>query len=123
MDHGKLVLAGSVDEITRADREFNLRLSRPLAENELTQLRALAGLRDIQAHSLAGTAPAKDSADYLVRLDLSGDHINQDKAIAALLRSVLDMGVTPRHLTEGRSLETQFLELTSNTNTPTPSSE
>jgi len=54
-----------------------------------------------------------------VRLDLSGDHIDQDKAIATLLRHILDMGITPRHLTEGRSLETQFLELTSETTTGT----
>jgi hypothetical protein len=72
---------------------------------------------------LHAATPGKESADYLVRLDLSSDHIDQDKAIAALLRCVLDMGITPRHLTEGRSLETQFLELTSETNTPAVPSE
>ncbi|MHC4520940.1 MAG: ABC transporter ATP-binding protein [Planctomycetota bacterium] len=123
LDHGKLVLTGSVDEITRSDREFNLRLSRPLADTELHQLRALDGLRDIQQHSPAGAPSSKGGADYLVRLDLSGDHIDQDKAIAALLRCVLEMGITPRTLSEGRSLETQFLELTAETNTPTAQSK
>jgi len=112
MDHGQLVLAGSVDEITRSDREFNLRLSRALQDNELGQLRATDGVRDIQAHSHPGAGASKGGADYLVRLDLSADHADQDIAIAALLRRVLDMGVTPRQLAEGRSLETQFLEVT-----------
>ena len=35
MDHGKVVLTGTVDEITRANREVYLGLSRPLAPKEL----------------------------------------------------------------------------------------
>ncbi|MBA7674102.1 Vitamin B12 import ATP-binding protein BtuD [subsurface metagenome] len=112
LDHGNLVLAGSVDEITRAEREYNLCLSRPLQNSELEQLSSIEGVRSIKMLSHAGANQGKGSAEYLVTLNLSADHVEQDAVIAAILRSVLDMGVTPRKLAEGRSLESQFLEVT-----------
>ena len=115
LDHGKLVLAGPVDAITRARREYNLVLSRPLQQDELESLTALGGVRDFKAITVVGNTQSKESASYLVTLDLSGDHTNQDDVIAALLRTILDMGITPRKITEGRSLETHFLEVTGGT--------
>jgi len=112
LDHGKLVLAGPVDAITRTGREYNLFLSRPLQENELENLSSLGGVRDLKAITVMGNTQSKESASYLVTLDLSGDHTNQDDVLAALLRSILDMGITPRKITEGRSLESRFLEVT-----------
>ena len=112
LDHGNLVLAGSVDDITRAEREYNLCLSRPLQNNELQQLSSIEGVRSIEMLSHPGANQGKGSAEYLVTLNLSAEHLEQDAVIAAILRSVLDMGVTPRKLTEGRSLESQFLEVT-----------
>lgn len=111
LDHGNLVLAGSVDEITRADREYNLSLSRPLQNNELQQLTSIKGVRSIKMLSHPASQ-GKESADYLLTLNLSDDHLDQDAVIAPILRSLLDMSITPRKLTEGRSLETQFLEVT-----------
>lgn len=112
LDHGHLVLAGSVDEITRSDREYNLCLSRPLQDSELERLTSIEGVRDIKLLSQAGADQAKGSAEYLVTLDLSADHVTQDAVIADILRRVLDMGVTPRKLAEGRTLESHFLEVT-----------
>ncbi len=111
LDHGNLVLAGSVDEITRADREYNLSLSRPLQNSELQQLNSIKGVRSIKMLSHPA-GRGKESADYLLTLNLSDDHLDQDAVIAPVLRSLLDMSITPRKLTEGRSLETQFLEVT-----------
>lgn len=111
LDHGNLVLAGSVDEITRADREYHLSLSRPLQNNELQQLTSIKGVRSIKMLSHP-VSQGKESADYLLTLNLSDDHLDQDAVIAPILRSLLDMSITPRKLTEGRSLETQFLEVT-----------
>jgi ABC-type multidrug transport system ATPase subunit len=116
LDRGNLVLAGSVDEITRADREYNLSLSRPLQNSELEQLSSIEGVRSIRMLSRAGANQGKSAAEYLVILNLSSDHVDQDVVIAAILRSVLDMGVTPRKLAEGRSLESQFLEVTGGQN-------
>ncbi|MBN1436913.1 MAG: hypothetical protein JW936_07550 [Sedimentisphaerales bacterium] len=48
----------------------------------------------------------------IITLDLSADHLNEDEVMADLLRSILDMAITPRRITEGRSLETHFLEVT-----------
>jgi len=112
LDHGNLVLAGSVDEITRSDREYNLCLSRPLQDSELERLTSIDGVRDIKMLSQAGADPAKGSAEYLVTLDLSADHVTQDAVLADILRRVLDMGVTPRKLAEGRTLESHFLQVT-----------
>ncbi len=112
LDHGNLVLAGSVDEITRADREYNLSLSRPLKESELEKLTSIEGVRSIKMLSIPAASQNKKSTDYLVTLNLSADHLDQDAVITPVLRTLLDMSVTPRKLTEGRSLETQFLEVT-----------
>jgi ABC-2 type transport system ATP-binding protein len=112
LDHGNLVLAGSVDEITRADREYNLSLSRPLKESELEKLTSIEGVRSIKMLSTAAAIQSKKSTDYLMTLNLSADHLDQDAVIAPVLRILLDMSVTPRKLTEGRSLETQFLSVT-----------
>lgn len=112
MDHGNLVLAGSVEEITCADREYNLCLSRPLQNGEMETLSSLEGVRDIKMLSGSGTNHGNRYAEYLITLDLSSDKIDQDTVIAAILRCVLDMNITPRKFNEGRNLETQFLEVT-----------
>lgn len=112
LDHGHLVLAGSVDAITRADRECNLALSRPLEEEEVKQLCSIQGIRSIKAMPSAGSNPTGASAEYSVILDLSAENIRQDTVISSLLRGVLDMGIAPRRLSEGRSLESHFLQVT-----------
>ncbi len=112
LNHGNLVLTGSVDEITRADREYNISLSRTLQNNELEKLNSIQGVNGIKLLPQTGKNPAKDSAEYLVTLNLSEDNINQDTVITAIMRSILDMDIAPRKLAEGRSLETQFLEVT-----------
>ena len=110
LDHGRLVLAGSVAEITRSRRECQLGLSRPLQEVERQRLTALRGVRDVEPVSTSATAVT--AADYLVILDLSAAGLDQDAVVSALLKTVLDMGIAPRKLMEGHSLESQFLEVT-----------
>ena len=118
LDHGKLVLAGTVDAITRARREYNLVLSRPLQQNELEKLTSLDGVRHVKPTMTQADTRSEEPASYLVTLDLSDENADQDDVIAALLRSILDMGITPRAITEGRSLETHFLEVTGGTGDP-----
>lgn len=113
---GHLVLSGSVDEITLADREYNMIMSRPLQNNELEQISSIEGVLSIQMQSHAGAGQGKGSAEYLVKLNLSAENVNQDSVLAAILRGVLDIGVTPRKITEGRSLESQFLQVTGGQN-------
>ncbi len=113
---GNLVLSGSVDEITLSDREYNMTMSRPLQNNELELISSIEGVRSIQIQPQAGAGLGKGSAEYLVKLNLSAENVSQDSVIAAILRGVLDMNVTPRKITEGRSLESQFLELTGGKN-------
>jgi hypothetical protein len=85
-----------------------------LQDGELQRLRAIRGVRSIEPTSVPTANPNHParSAEYLVVLDLSTEGVDQDVIIVALLRDILDLGITPRRLTEGRSLETQFLEVT-----------
>jgi len=114
LNHGRLVLAGSVEEITRAHRECQVDLSRALRDGERQRLTAVRGVRSVEPISLpgAGQNHVAQTAGYVVRLDLSAEGLDQDAVTAALLREILDMGITPRRLLEGRSLENQFLEVT-----------
>jgi len=112
LNHGNLVLVGSVDEITRADREYNLSLSRPLEDKELRRVSSIQGVHTIKMLSRAGAEHSKGTAEYLVTFNLSAGDVTQDSVIAAILGGVLDMGVTPRKFAEGRSLETHFLKVT-----------
>lgn len=116
MDHGKIVLTGTVDEITRANREVFLGLSKPLAANELARLQAVPGIKLLREQPQPAASLQRPTHDYLVVMDLSEDHLDQDDVIRSLLEQTLDMGHTPRKLTEGRSLETQFLEVTGGLN-------
>ena len=109
LDLGKLVFAGSVEAITRADCEYNLDLSRPLQDGEVERLSSLTGVRDIKSIAAITTNGSVGSASYLVTFDLSDD---KDVIIAAILRNVLDMGITPRKFTQSRSLEKHFLKVT-----------
>lgn len=117
LDHGRLVLAGSVEEITRSHRECNIALSRPLQDGELERLTAIRGVRSLHETPTSNNVAGQNtrSAEYLVQFDLSAESLDQDAVVVALLREILAMGIAPRRLTEGRSLENQFLEVTGGT--------
>ena len=104
LDEGHLVTCASVEEITRSGRKVDLRLSRPLDEAEIEGLRRVAGV--------ATCEPRGGDGRYTVSLDLSGGDLDMDGVTAALLRALLDLGVTPREVSEGSSLEDIFLKLT-----------
>jgi len=122
LNHGKLVLAGPVDAITRGGREFQITLSRPLQIQERDALESIRGVRQIK--DLTETAAPQPTnptgpASYLVTLDLTDETLHEDDVLAALLRNLLDRDITPRKITDGRSLETHFLELTNSSNPAT----
>ena len=107
LDEGKLVTAGSVADITRSGRELDLQLSRDLTDAERGTVEALevvCGLR--------GTSPGR----YTVSLSLTAEAATADEAIKKVLRTLLDLDVTPRRVSEGNSLEAQFLKLTAKSN-------
>jgi ABC-2 type transport system ATP-binding protein len=104
LDEGRLVACASVDEITRSGRKVALGLSRALSEAEIEGLLRLAGVRACD--------PGSRDAHYTVSLDLSEPSLDMDGVTAALLRALLDLGVTPREVSEGGSLESVFLKVT-----------
>ena len=109
LDLGKLVFVGSVEDITGADREYALDLSRPLEEGELQRLCSLSGVHVLKSTAAVTAESPAGSASYLVTLELTDE---RDAIVAVLLRSVLDMGISPRRFTQSRSLEKHFLEVT-----------
>jgi len=116
LNHGKLVLAGPVDAITRGGREFQITLSRPLQMQERDALQSIRGVRQIKDLNDAANPQPAGPANYLVTLDLTDETLHEDAVLAALLRNLLDKDITPRKITDGRSLETHFLELTQSSN-------
>ncbi|MHC4817511.1 MAG: ABC transporter ATP-binding protein [Planctomycetota bacterium] len=104
LDVGTLVACAPIEELTQSGRKLELRLSRPLNEPELEGLLRLAGV--------TACDPGDRDAQYTVSLDLSEANLDIDGVTAALLRALLDLGVTPREVSEGGSLESIFLKLT-----------
>jgi ABC-2 type transport system ATP-binding protein len=102
LDKGRLVANGSVSELTSSSRELDLRLSRPLDQQELARLTSMPVVASVE--------PGNGS-DCTVRLDL-GEGGSWDDAVGALLRALLEMGAVPRRLHEGQSLERHFLAVT-----------
>jgi hypothetical protein len=88
LDHGRMVLAGSVDEITRSNRECELDLSRPLQEAGCSASTRFAAC-GASSRPLLGEPRKPQCAigRYLVKFDLSADGIDQDAVIAALLKT------------------------------------
>jgi ABC-type multidrug transport system ATPase subunit len=102
LDLGKLVTVGSMADLTRSGKELDLELSRDLTEAERAALGSLPGVE---------TVTAKGPGRYTLSLQLAAD-LDMEAVTGAVLRRLLELGLTPRRLSEGRSLEAQFLRLT-----------
>jgi ABC-type multidrug transport system ATPase subunit len=98
---GRVVTVGAMADLTAGSRELDLRLSRRLDAAEITRLQSSAPITSIDA----ANAP-----DYALRLRVEDG--SWDNAVAAVLREILALGVVPRRMHEGRSLERHFLEVT-----------
>ncbi len=99
---GSLVRAGSVDDITRQGRIVELTFARPLTDGERGTLRALAGVASIEDRG-----PQR----YRVHLAIP-DGVAAEATVLAVMRAVLDLGLVPRAMSEGNSLEEVFLSVT-----------
>jgi ABC-2 type transport system ATP-binding protein len=102
LDKGQLKISGPVDTILRQARQLEIETSRPLAADERERLAQLPGVRAVEDRG-----PQR----YRLQLDLP-DGMVADALVAAMLRSLLDAGVTPRALSQGNSLEEFFLTVT-----------
>lgn len=103
LDEGRLVATGSMADIARRGRELDLALSRELTDAERETIEALEVVS-----RLSSTRPGR----YAASLNLAAEAANSDDAIRDVLQALLDMGVTPRQVSEGNSLEAHFLKLT-----------
>jgi len=105
LDHGRVVQAGTVEEITRAGGQVVFLLRRPLTEEESALLGAVPGVKTLEA---AGRTPGR----YLATLDGSLADLEPERVAGTLLRKLLDLGLVPRQFSEGNSLEEAFLKVT-----------
>jgi ABC-type multidrug transport system ATPase subunit len=101
LDRGKLKIAGSVQEITRQGRRIEITTSRPFVESDR------AHLRMVSVSTIEDLGPQR----YRLQLAMSEGQ-SADDAVIAVMRAILDLGIAPRAMTEGNSLEEYFLSVT-----------
>mgnify|MGYP000063526361 CR=1 FL=1 len=102
LDKGKLKVAGSIGEITRQGRMIDIETRRPLSDGERARL---LGVRGIRATEERG--PSR----YRLVLSIPEDQ-TADETVILAMRAILDMGIAPRAMIEGNSLEEFFLSVT-----------
>jgi ABC-type multidrug transport system ATPase subunit len=108
LDKGRLKAVGPVHEITRQGRLLEVELSRPLQPQEIERLRQVPGVRTIEQRG-----PRRYRLPLLIP-----DAASADATVIAVTRAILDLGVAPRSLTEGNSLEEFFLSVTGSPEPP-----
>ncbi len=102
LDHGKLKVAGPVADITRQGHMVELDVRRPLSDDEMARLRAANGVRTIEERG-----PMR----YRIHLTIPPGS-SADETVVRVMRTVLDLGIAPRAMTEGSTLEEFFLSVT-----------
>ena len=101
LDHGKLKITGSVQDITRQGRRIEVTTSRPFVESDKARLRTVF------------VSTVEELGPHRYRLHLAvPDGKPADDAVIAVMRAILDLGVAPRAMTEGNTLEEYFLSVT-----------
>lgn len=98
---GKMVASGTVDEVTRRDRRFEIRLAKGPSVEQQEALRGCAAVRHL----------VSNNGRLTVDLDASGEG-GIDQALVDLLQKMLDQGIPPYELREGASLEEAYLRIT-----------
>jgi ABC-type multidrug transport system ATPase subunit len=99
---GALKACGPVHEITRGGRMLEIETARPLAADERERLQAVPGVSGFEERG-----PRR----YRLLLAAAAGE-NDDVVVIAALRALLDLGVAPRAVTAGNSLEEFFLQVT-----------
>ncbi|MGE4620384.1 MAG: ABC transporter ATP-binding protein [Planctomycetota bacterium] len=98
---GQMVASGSVDEVTQRDRRFEIRIARSLTAEQEAVLRSCPRVQHLESLEDRLT----------VDLDASGEG-GLDDSLTELLSQMLKVGIPPRELREGASLEEAYLRLT-----------
>ena len=101
LDEGKLVAAGSVEEVTRGGRMLEIELRNPLRDEQRASLAAVPGIRQLV-----------DRGPRRYRFEFTEEAAGSDAASIAVLRQLLDFGLAPKSMMEGNSLEETFLRMT-----------
>ena len=106
LDKGRLLVAGSVDEITRQSRRLDVVMAQPLSAAERARLTAVACIGSIDE-----MAPAR----YRLTLRVGAGEADP---VRAAMQAVLALDTAPRSMIEGSSLEDVFLAMTGSPGAP-----
>ncbi len=98
---GSMVESGSVADVTKRARRFELTLGRTPAAEEIDQLKQLPLVRQIEV----------DQKRITIDIDASGEE-GIDGALLQLLSTMLEQELPPHQMREGASLEEAYLRLT-----------
>ena len=102
LDHGRLVAAGPIADITRTGRTLDVVLAQPPLPEQKQQLGVLPHVGGVEV-----LGPRR------LRLQLAVPAGQEPAAVVArTMRAVLDLGLQPQSMVEGNSLEEFFLAVT-----------
>lgn len=102
LDEGRVLAAGSVEDVTRGGSMLELELRRPLTDAERATLAGVAGIARI-----ADRGPMR----YRIEFEATSEQ-DAERVSITVLRQLLDLGLAPRSLRQGDSLEETFLRMT-----------
>ncbi len=98
---GKMIETGTIEEVTRRDRRFEIRVGRQVSEDESQKLEQTEHVRKV----------SPDGNRITVDLDGGGEG-GIDAALCALLGGLLQLDLPPHEMREGASLEEAYLRIT-----------
>jgi ABC-type multidrug transport system ATPase subunit len=110
LDRGRLIVAGPVADVTRAGRMLEIETPSPLDPAQRALLAQVAGVGRI-----VDRGPKRYRFEFALGPDQSADAV-----CIATLRVLLDLGIAPKSLREGDSLEETFLRITGTGNAAAP---
>jgi len=102
LDHGKLLECNTVASITQAGKHVRMTFARQPFPHELDLARGVEGVTDITPES---------AVDITLHLNLVGGR-TQDQVITEVVQRLAGVGLIPRAIQEGTTLEAKFLQVT-----------
>ena len=105
LNHGSLVAAGPVAEVTGLSRAYTLGLSRALGAEELESCRGIPGVGEI--------SPAEGALEYRLAFSSELADSEVDDVLRAVLGAILSAGIAPRRIREENRLEELYASVTS----------
>jgi ABC-type multidrug transport system ATPase subunit len=104
LDRGKLVECATVSSIVQTNRKTRMLFARPINDAELGVIMAVKGVKGVTGGYMPG--------EYVIDSDPGSVEREQSDLIAEMVGKLAGMGLVPKAVSEGESLERRFLQVT-----------